>query len=93
MGNAFQQRRSNANSSGVQPGAFPAITPIDDANHGGSVACVIDFSFLLTYPLTPHLNARGGYQLLYLGGLAQRLRNWGVSTIAATSSFTVPLWA
>jgi len=70
LADTFQQRRSNLNSSGVQPGAFPAITPIDDANHGSGAAGIIDFSFLATYQLTPYLAARGGYQLLYLSGLA-----------------------
>jgi hypothetical protein len=71
MANIYRQRRSNMNSSGVQPNGYPAIAPLDDDNSGGCVAGAVDLSIVAALPLGEHFSARGGYQLLYLTGLAQ----------------------
>jgi hypothetical protein len=75
--NVFQQYRSNGNSSGVLPGALPAILPLYEANHSSGVAGVVDLSIVATYALTQHVFARGGYQLLYLAGLAEAPMQFG----------------
>ncbi|MGA2258199.1 MAG: BBP7 family outer membrane beta-barrel protein [Thermoguttaceae bacterium] len=46
MANIYRQRRSNMNSSGVQPNGYPAIAPLDDDNSGGCVAGAVDLSIV-----------------------------------------------
>jgi hypothetical protein len=74
MLNCFQSRRSNLDSTGVQPGGSPAITPVNNATDSACVAGVIDLSASGAYRLTSHVAARAGYQLLFLDGLAQAPR-------------------
>ena len=88
--NIFEQRRSNLNSTGVQPGGFPEIVPVDDSEHDAGVAGVLDFSATLSYQLTRHLSARGGYQLLYVAGLALCPTNSVDSRTVETYSCTGP---
>jgi hypothetical protein len=67
--NFLQQRRSNLNSTGVN-GGFPAITAFDESHSTTSVAGVLDASAIVGYQLSRRLAVRGGYQVLYLPGVA-----------------------
>jgi hypothetical protein len=67
--NFVRQSRWNGNSSGVQPGGFPAINLLSDSNQATGVAGVIDLSLTGTCRLCTHVALRGGYELLYVAGL------------------------
>ena len=76
MLNCFQIRRSNLSSSGVTGGNV-AIVPIDDGVHDYDVAGVVDLSVTGSFRLPSHLAARGGYQMLFLGSLANAAQQFG----------------
>ena len=71
MANIYGERRSNLNSTGVLvPGALPAFVPYDDSQTRTGVSALLDFSLIGSYQVTGHISAHGGYQLLYVNGLA-----------------------
>jgi hypothetical protein len=71
LANFAEERRSNLASTinPASPGAAQ-FASFDQANASFSATMVWDFSFLGTYQWTPHLAIHGGYQLLFLSGMA-----------------------
>jgi hypothetical protein len=68
--NFIQAQQSNLGSSGLSNVPGGGILPIDSSNHMTGVAEVLDFSAIATYRIGQHVALRGGYQLLYVNGLA-----------------------
>lgn len=68
--NFYEQTYSNLNSTGTQ-GGFPAISPIARSKHRSGVAGVVDVFANASYQVTSNLAVRGGYQVLFIPGLAQ----------------------
>ncbi len=68
--NFMQMSQSNLNSTGIAglPGTGFVSLNSDTRNTG--VAGVFDFSAVAAYRVTDHFAVRGGYQLLYVTGLA-----------------------
>ncbi len=69
MGNFVYQSFSNANSSLYLSG-FPGFVPAYDKSSTFALASILDFSAIANYQFTPSFSLRGGYQLLYVSGLA-----------------------
>ncbi|HEX4147005.1 MAG TPA: BBP7 family outer membrane beta-barrel protein [Pirellulales bacterium] len=74
MGNIVNQTYNNLNSSlylnNGFGGAVYGFQPVAASSTTLGVAGVLDFSAMATYQVTPHFSVRGGYQLLYIPGLA-----------------------
>jgi hypothetical protein len=68
--NFISQRVSNLNSTGVTAGFPPGFIPISTGRTSTDVAGVLDFSAIATYRINNNFALRGGYQLLYLAGVA-----------------------
>ena len=68
--NFVSERFSNLNSSGVTTGFPPGFAPITRGKVSTEVAGVFDFSAIATYRINANWSARGGYQVLYLAGVA-----------------------
>ena len=68
--NFVSERFSNLNSSGVTSGFPPGFLPITRGKVATEVAGVVDFSAIATYHINANFSFRGGYQLLYLAGVA-----------------------
>lgn len=68
--NFMQLTEANLNSTGIAglPGTgFVSLN--SDSRHAGA-AGMLDFSAVATYHVTQHFSVRGGYQLVYVTGLA-----------------------
>ncbi|HEY5315052.1 MAG TPA: BBP7 family outer membrane beta-barrel protein [Pirellulales bacterium] len=74
MGNIVHQTYNNLNSTLYLTngfgGAVSGFQPVAASRTTLGVASVLDFSAMATYQFTPHFSVRGGYQLLYIPGLA-----------------------
>lgn len=68
--NFISERFSNLNSTGVTAGFPPGFVPISRGRTSTDVAGVLDFSAIATYRVNENFAFRGGYQLLYLAGVA-----------------------
>jgi hypothetical protein len=74
MGNIVHQTYSNLNSTLYLTngfgGLYSGFSPILASNTSLDVAGVLDFSAMASFQVTRHFSLRGGYQLLYIPGLA-----------------------
>ncbi|MBS0208376.1 MAG: hypothetical protein JSS27_05420 [Planctomycetes bacterium] len=68
---------SNTNSTGLQPGGIPAIRPINAHTRQSAVSGAVDLFANATYQVTSNIAVRGGYQLLYLPGMAMSQEQFG----------------
>jgi hypothetical protein len=68
--NFISETFSNLNSTGVTGGFPPGFVPITRGKVSTDVAGVLDFSAIATYRINDNFALRGGYQLLYLAGVA-----------------------
>lgn len=69
-GNFVSERFSNLNSTGVTTGFPPGFVPISRGKVATEVAGVLDFSVIGRYRVNQYFALRGGYQVLYLAGVA-----------------------
>ncbi len=69
--NLIENRQSNGNSTGIAslPGGA-GFNTFDTSSRSVGAATVLDLSATLSYRFTDHFELRGGYQCLYVGGLA-----------------------
>ncbi len=70
MANFTSVHESNLRSSGYRYGNPAGFIPFDGSAHGVNTAGVIDFSAMASYSISPHCLLRGGYQMLFVPGLA-----------------------
>jgi hypothetical protein len=70
LANVLHLHESNLNSSGYLYGSPPGFFPFAASATRGALAGVLDFSTIASYQLRPHFLIRGGYQLLFVPGVA-----------------------
>jgi hypothetical protein len=68
--NFMQMSQSNLNSTGIAGLPGTGFVSLNSDTRSTGAAVVLDFSAVATYHVTEHFALRGGYQLLYVGGLA-----------------------
>lgn len=83
MANIIRQTYNNLNSTlylnNGYGGAYPGFIPYSLSNTTLGVSGVLDFSAIATFQVTPNFSLRGGYQVLYIPGLAlapSQLSGW-----------------
>ena len=74
MGNFVHSSYSNLNSTLWQSygfsGSYPGFQPFAGTDMTLGIASVLDFGLVANFQITPNFGIRGGYQFLYIPGLA-----------------------